>query len=144
MTKKTLFAAGAATALIALAGCGSSGQGTSGSASSAATTSAPASTAPAAPGGSSGAAAPTGATEIVMITIKDFKYEGPDSVGPGAKVVVMNEDAVNHTVTAEKKSDFDVTVEAGSTATFTAPTTPGTYKYICTFHPNMMGTLVVK
>ena len=91
-----------------------------------------------------GAGAPTGGTEIVMITIKDFKYEGPDSVGPGAKVVVMNEDAVNHTVTAEKKSDFDVTVEAGSTATFTAPTTPGTYKYICTFHPNMMGTLVVK
>lgn len=144
MTKKTMFTAGVATALIALAGCGSSGQGTAGSASSAATTSGPASTAPAAPGGSSGAVAPTSATEIVMITIKDFKYEGPDSVSPGATVMVMNEDAVNHTVTAEKKNDFDVTVEAGSTATFTAPTTPGTYKYICTFHPNMMGTLVVK
>ncbi|WP_170110900.1 cupredoxin domain-containing protein [Antricoccus suffuscus] len=76
--------------------------------------------------------------------IKNYKYSGAESVSPGAKIMVMNEDSVNHTVTAENKSDFDVTVKAGESVTFTAPTKPGTYKYTCTFHPNMMGTLVVK
>ncbi len=30
------------------------------------------------------------------------------------------------------------------TATFTAPTAPGTYPYHCIFHANMKGTLTVK
>lgn len=58
--------------------------------------------------------------------------------------MVKNDDSVNHTVTADSGSAFDVTVNASSTATFTAPTKPGTYAYHCTFHSNMHGTLVVK
>ncbi|MGI8612722.1 MAG: cupredoxin domain-containing protein [Nocardioidaceae bacterium] len=40
---------------------------------------------------------------------------------------------------------FDVNVTAGGgTATFTAPTKPGSYPYHCTYHSSMHGTLVVK
>jgi plastocyanin len=31
----------------------------------------------------------------------------------------------------------------GKKTVLTAPTTPGTYKYHCTYHGNMHGTLVV-
>jgi plastocyanin len=38
----------------------------------------------------------------------------------------------------------NVTVGPGDSATFTAPNKPGNYKFHCTFHSNMHGTLVVK
>jgi plastocyanin len=47
-------------------------------------------------------------------------------------------------VTADQGSAFDVDIRGGGTATFTAPTAPGTYAYHCTYHPNMHGTLTVK
>ena len=77
-----------------------------------------------------------------VITIKNFEYIGPDAVAPGTKVTVKNEDSTSHTVTAD--GEFDIVVEAGSTATFTAPSKPGEYPYVCLFHANMTGTLVVK
>ena len=84
------------------------------------------------------------AAEPVLVTIKDFKYTIPSSVAPGSKVTVKNEDARNHTVTSAPRGAFDVNVPAGGTATFTAPTKPGSYKFICTFHADMLGALVVK
>jgi plastocyanin len=36
-----------------------------------------------------------------------------------------------------------VTVDPGTTTTFTAPTTPGAYKFHCNIHTYMMGTLNV-
>jgi plastocyanin len=39
---------------------------------------------------------------------------------------------------------FDVDVSAGGTATFTAPSKPGSYPYHCKYHGNMHATLVVK
>ena len=56
----------------------------------------------------------------------------------------VNMDAAAHTVTADEGSAFDVQVNGGGTATFTAPTKPGSYAYHCTYHPGMHGTLVVK
>ena len=82
-------------------------------------------------------------TEPVVINIEDFEFSGPDSVAPGAKITVENVDDAPHSVTADD-GDFDVVVEGGATATFTAPNEPGTYSYICKFHPEMVGTLVVK
>lgn len=58
--------------------------------------------------------------------------------------MVENRDQVAHTVTADASGSlFDVTVDPGSTASFTAPTSPGSYKFHCRFHANMHGTLVV-
>lgn len=84
------------------------------------------------------------AAEEVVITIKDFKFEGPDSIAPGATVTVINKDSAAHTVTSEEEGLFDTVVEADSTVTFTAPEEAGDYAYVCTYHPNMTGTLVVK
>jgi plastocyanin len=68
-------------------------------------------------------------------------------VKPGATVTVVNQDPVPHTVTAESTSGgipFDSgTINANASGTFTAPTAPGTYRYGCSFHPQMHGVLTV-
>jgi plastocyanin len=79
-----------------------------------------------------------------MIMIDKFAYRTPASVAPGATVSVMNMDGEAHTVTADSGNAFDVNSPAGKTVAFTAPTTPGSYPYHCTYHGNMHGVLVVK
>lgn len=126
ISKGATYAA-AAAALLLVAGC-SSGGGT-----------APPSTASQPPSATSSESAG------VAITVKDFGYQGPDSVAPGSIVTVTNMDNQAHTVTADDGSSFDAVVKGGGgTATFKAPTKPGTYAYHCTYHGNMHGTLVVK
>lgn len=82
-----------------------------------------------------------------VIVIKNFGYHpGTLTVAPGAMVTVMNEDTATHTVTATAPhpAAFDTgDVSPGGSETFKAPTTPGTYPYICTIHQFMHGTLVV-
>ena len=80
----------------------------------------------------------------MVITIKDFKYAGPASVAPGATVMVVNEDRSSHTLTSEKGDFEEVILKSGADGTFTAPTEPGQYAYVCTYHPEMTGTLAVK
>lgn len=119
--------------LLILLGTG----GCAGGSGSPASTSAP-------PPGPAYGAGPTAGTAAATITIKDFAYGDPLTVAPGAAVTVTNMDAAAHTVTADEGSAFDVQVNGGGTATFTAPTKPGSYAYHCTYHPGMHGTLVVK
>ena len=80
------------------------------------------------------------------ITISNFAYEIPGAVAPGAEVKVINMDTAEHTVTADQDATlFDVEVkENGGTATFKAPSEPGTYAFHCNYHPNMHGSLTVK
>lgn len=40
---------------------------------------------------------------------------------------MTNEDDAAHTVTATEEGDFDVTIQGGETATFKAPSEPGSY-----------------
>jgi plastocyanin len=81
------------------------------------------------------------------ITIKDFSFSpGTITVAPGATITVHNQDSATHTVTAVSPHTgvFNTgDVSPGSTATFKAPTAPGTYPYICNIHQFMHGTLVV-
>ena len=67
------------------------------------------------------------------------------TVKAGETITVTNKDSAAHTLTdkATKKFDTGNIPGNGGTATFTAPTTPGTYKFGCTYHPNMAGTLIV-
>ncbi|MEE2034562.1 cupredoxin domain-containing protein [Rhodococcus chondri] len=83
-----------------------------------------------------------GSAEAVTIVIKDYRFEVPDSVGPGTMVTVRNDDQVEHSVTARDKA-FDVEVHAGETVTFTAPSDARTYDIFCTYHPEMTGQLTV-
>lgn len=73
----------------------------------------------------------------------DFAYKVPASVAPGARITIKNADSQAHTVTS-KEGGFDVKVDPNGTATLTAPSKPGSYPFVCTFHANMTGTLVVK
>ena len=144
-TKQGLFTIAAAGLIVTLTGCGTSATTAGAEASSTSNTSSPSPTTSAmstSPGAAPGENA--SAAEPVLVTIKDFKYTIPSSVAPGSKVTVKNDDAQNHTVTSAPPGAFDVNVPAGGTATFTAPTKPGSYKFICTFHADMTGTLVVK
>ncbi|MEU2117971.1 cupredoxin domain-containing protein [Streptomyces sp. NPDC016459] len=86
------------------------------------------------------------AAQEARIVIKDFRFEPADlTVAPGTKVSVVNEDSTPHTVTAEAANAFDTsTIEGGKTATFTAPPTAGTYRYLCDIHQSMRGTLTVR
>ncbi|MEO6998537.1 MAG: cupredoxin domain-containing protein [Terracoccus sp.] len=78
------------------------------------------------------------------MTIKDFAYQVPASVKPGAKITITDTDGISHTVTSDQAGLFDATVTGGGgSATMTAPTKPGTYPFHCTYHANMHGVLVV-
>lgn len=128
---------------VALTGCGSSAPEGTDAANTASDTS---SSSPMAPDTSMSPSASHSATaKPVIIAIKDFKYTVPASVTRGAKITVKNDDAENHTLTSAPKGTFVVTANGGGgTATFTAPTRPGSYKFTCDFHADMAGTLVVK
>jgi plastocyanin len=80
------------------------------------------------------------------ISIKNFAFSPTTlTVKPGTKVTVTNQDTTTHTVTAQPQPTFDTgDIAPGKTATFTAPTKPGSYAYICSIHTFMKGTLVVK
>ncbi|MFE4835958.1 cupredoxin domain-containing protein [Arthrobacter sp. NPDC056691] len=93
----------------------------------------------------SGTATDSGpAASATAITIKDFSYQTPASVSPGATVTVTNMDSADHTVTADEGSAFDAEAQGRGTATFTAPSKPGTYPFHCAYHANMHGALTVK
>jgi plastocyanin len=84
---------------------------------------------------------PTSGTEIV---ISNFAFT-PDNltVHPGAVVSVQNKDQVTHTLTSDSSSFMTGNIPGGTTAHFTAPKNPGTYKYRCSIHQFMTGTIVV-
>lgn len=129
-----LLAPAALLALLGAAACGSSSNSTPTTPHSTGATS----TRPL-------AGSPSGATSkaAVRITIKNFAYTVSGPAAAGSTVQVTNRDSTAHTVTADTGGAFDVTVQPGKTGTFTAPTKPGTYKFHCTFHANMHGTLTV-
>ncbi len=156
-TSRTAGALAATCSIFLLGACGSGGSGTT----AAPSTSTSVSASPAAPatstgtssastpsgtstpsaGSSTAAAAPAAAAKI---TIKNFKYQVPTSVKPGATITVTNSDAVDHTVTSDTKGLFDAVIPgSGGTHTITAPTKPGRYPFHCTYHANMHGVLVV-
>jgi plastocyanin len=64
-------------------------------------------------------------------------------VNIGDTVTWRNEDAFPHSATATDKSFDSSSVGANRAWTFTA-TKKGTFPYVCTFHPTMKGTLVVR
>jgi hypothetical protein len=77
-----------------------------------------------------------------MIIIKDFGYGAPVTVKPGTTVTVRQEDPVQHDVSSVAfKTPL---LGKGETATFTAPTKPGSYDFTCSVHAQMHGRLIVQ
>lgn len=77
----------------------------------------------------------------VVLTISGFTFSKV-SVHKGDTVTIHNSDGVDHTVTIAA-AGIDVAIAAGETATFVAPSTPGTYLLTCDLHPGMKGVLTV-
>jgi plastocyanin len=71
-----------------------------------------------------------------------FKVAGP--VKAGATVNIKNNDSFTHTVTSDDGTSFNVSVDGGKTATITAPSKAGTYKFHCNIHSSMHATLTVQ
>ena len=135
-TTRTVLATLVTTTMLSLlAGCGGDPEPVAEEPTSSAPT-ADSSSSPTEPGSSEPAAE-------VTIMIADFAYSDPGPVAPGTEITVTNEDDASHTVTADGAGDFDVTIAPGATETFTAPDEPGDYPFVCAFHANMTGTLVV-
>lgn len=93
-------------------------------------------------------AAAGGGTVTDAVTILDFKFD-PEAatVAAGSEVTFTNDDATPHTATATDAADgfnTDSIEGGGATGSFTAPGEPGTYEYYCSFHPFMVGSIVVE
>lgn len=83
------------------------------------------------------------ATGTAEVTIVDFAFDPAElTVAAGTTVTWANADSVPHTATAEDGSFDTSTIDGGASASHTFAT-PGTYPYICAFHPNMTGTITV-
>lgn len=78
------------------------------------------------------------------VEMVDVAFE-PDTVtvAVGRSVTWVNQDSVSHNAVADDGSwKTEIFAEGGSvTLTFD---TPGTYSYVCTLHPNMKGTVIVR
>ena len=88
------------------------------------------------------AAAPASAEEIA-VKIGNFTF-GPKElkVKAGSTVTWTNEDDIPHTVVSPSTFRSKV-LDTDGKYSFTF-TTPGTYKYFCSLHPHMTGTVIVE
>jgi plastocyanin len=65
------------------------------------------------------------------------------TVASGDRITWVNKDFFPHTATADDKTFDSHSIAPTDTWTFVAGK-PGTYTYICTFHPTMKGTITVQ
>ncbi|MDP2211789.1 MAG: cupredoxin family copper-binding protein [Candidatus Aquicultor sp.] len=115
------------TLMVISAGCGGSGTTTD-------------TTAPA--GNTTGTQG--GAQKSASVTIENFAFVPPTiTIKKGGTVTWTNKDSAVHTATADG-GDFDTgDIKQDQSATLTFDKT-GTFSYICTYHPNMKGTVIVE
>ena len=81
--------------------------------------------------------------EDATVKIGNFTF-GPQElkVKSGTTVTWTNEDDIPHVVVSPNNYRSKV-LDTDATYSFTF-TTPGTYKYFCSLHPHMTGTIVVE
>ncbi|WP_263419457.1 cupredoxin domain-containing protein [Terriglobus albidus] len=78
------------------------------------------------------------------ITIANFQFQPISlTVHTGDTVIWENRDIVPHTVT-DSRGAFDSGSIAPGSSWNLKTTAAGTYQYVCTLHPNMKATLIVK
>jgi plastocyanin len=149
LIKKTLILPLLAVAAIA-AGCGSDSSSSSagyGEPTAAATgTAAPAKTAaPAATEQAAQAPADNAASaDPITVDIANFAFAPKDiQAKVGQKITFTNQDSTPHTATATAGAKFDSgQLDQGKSFSYTAKKA-GTIQFVCSFHPNMTGTITV-
>jgi plastocyanin len=139
----------AATALaVALVACGSDDSGTTATTAPKATTGAAA--APTSGYGWSPTPTPSAAaggatqTAAATVVIDDFAFSPANATfRVGQTVTVTNKDTAPHTWTSAEGGFDTGTLKPGETGTVTLKKA-GTFNVVCTFHPNMTGTVTVQ
>jgi plastocyanin len=123
--------------LAVLSGCGSSSAGSGGSTSPTATL-APVNTV--APTNTTG----TGGSSANVVNVANFQFSPATLTVKAGTTVTFKGVSGDHTVTSDADSPmaFDHSISAGSSVTITFAN-PGTYKYHCSIHASMHGTIVV-
>jgi plastocyanin len=87
-----------------------------------------------------GAAGP----DLKEVKIDNFSFTPQTITVPaGTQVRWTNGDDIPHTVVSEDKIVKSKALDTGEQFTYTF-TKPGTYKYFCSLHPKMTGTVVVQ
>jgi len=88
-------------------------------------------------------AATAARAEDAHVSIDNFTFNPPQlTVKAGTKVTFANHDDIPHTVVSAQNFKSKVLdTDQEFAFTFTAP---GTYKYFCSLHPHMTGTIVVE
>lgn len=119
-----------ATPLLLLAACGSDDAASSAG--------------PPATSAAESAAATSDASAEATITIKDFDFGEPLTVAPGTTVTVINMDSAPHNANDVGGAFSEPLLGQGESATFVAPSEPGTYMLMCTAHAQMSGELIVE
>jgi len=89
------------------------------------------------------AATPVWAADATAVKIGNFTF-GPQElkIKAGTTVTWTNEDDIPHTVVSPNNFRSKA-LDTDGTFSFTF-TTPGAYKYFCSLHPHMTGTIVVE
>lgn len=90
---------------------------------------------------SSAPSAPKGDSTQVVIESFSFMPTNID-IAVGDTIEWVNKDSVSHTVTFDDGS-VDVELPIGATAQHTF-TEAGSFSYLCSFHPQMQGVVVVR
>ena len=78
------------------------------------------------------------------ITMENTAFNVAGPVKAGATVNIKNNDSFTHTVTSDDGTSFNVSVDGGKSATVTAPSKAGSYKFHCNIHSTMKDTLTVE
>ncbi len=88
-------------------------------------------------------AATAARAEDAHVSIDNFTFNPPQlTVKAGTKVTFSNHDDIPHTVVSLQNFKSKV-LDTDQEFAFTF-TTPGNYKYFCSLHPHMTGTIVVE
>ena len=85
-----------------------------------------------------------GGTTTTAVSMVDNAFEPSDPVvAAGSDLTVTNDGEAAHTFTLAE-GDIDEQLESGAEATVTISLDAGTYDFVCSFHPEMTGTLTVQ
>jgi plastocyanin len=83
---------------------------------------------------------------VSQVTIDNFAFTPAEiTVSPGTTITWLNRDDIPHTVTdaADPKAFKSAPLDTGDSFSHTFAE-PGTYRYFCSLHAHMQGTIVVR
>lgn len=81
--------------------------------------------------------------EDMKIDITNYMFTpNKVTVTPGTKITWVNHDEVPHTIADKDKKFRSSALDTNDIYSYTF-TTPGTYQYFCTLHPQMLATIIV-